>query len=133
MNFPHRYIIAFILTLLNISLHAQKSITIHQIREPLVIDGIHEAAAWIGMEPAADFIQMEPDAGDPATLESEFFIGQDNENIYVSAILYQETKVTASIQNRDHLSTSDDCIILLIDSYNDKRSGYGSKDAVSIP
>jgi hypothetical protein len=68
---------------------------------------------------------MEPDPGQPATCLSEFYIGQDADNIYVSAILYQQTSVNASIQNRDELSENDDCIVILIDSYNDRRSGYG--------
>lgn len=125
MIYFQRYTLAIFLSLFSLSLFAQRSISIHVIERPLIIDGEHEPSAWEGMEPATGFIQMEPGLGELATQQSKFFIGQDEQNLYLSVILYQDTKVNASIQSRDQLSTSDDCIVLLLDSYNDKRSGYG--------
>ncbi len=107
------------------TLLAQREVAIHMLSEIPVIDGIHDVSVWEGAVPATGLIQMEPGVGEPATLHSEFYIGQDKENLYLSAILYQRTKVNASIQSRDQLSKSDDCIVLVLDSYNDKRSGYG--------
>lgn len=93
--------------------YGQRSIKIHQLREALQIDGIHETKKWEGAAVASDFIQMEPEPGDRASLPSEIYIGQDKENIFLSAIFFQETEVNASIQSRDQFSTSDDCFMLI--------------------
>ncbi len=45
--------------------------------------------------------------------------------IYISVLLYQETEVLAKVMNRDVITKGDDGFALLIDPYNDNRSGYG--------
>ena len=104
---------------------AQKPMNIHQLHEPLIIDGIHELR-YVGrcmklQGPDTDAAHP----GEAASYKSEFYLAQDAQNIYLSAIFYQDYPVKASIQDRDNLSKSDDCFVLLLDSYNDKRTGYG--------
>ncbi len=90
-----------------------------------VIDGEFETDVWSDAKPAVDLIQMQPEPGFPSTSESQIFIGQDGKYIYITAILYYKEPLVATIQNRDNLTESDDCFIILLDSYNDNRSGYG--------
>ena len=117
----------FLVSFLMISLAAmsQKTVRIFKLDSPIIIDGIHEPEKWQGAEIASDLVQTQPQSGKPASFPSEFYVGYDDQNIYLSAVLYQTSELVSSIQNRDEFTESDDCIVLILDSYNDRRSGYG--------
>ena len=68
---------------------------------------------------------MEPNPGDPGSEPTVCYIGFDDEFVYISVNLYQESKVLAKVMNRDALTKGDDCFVLVVDSYNDNRTGYG--------
>ena len=89
------------------------------------VDGIFEANRWRGADSATQFIQMEPVSGHAASYSTVAYLGFDSENIYLSVNLYQETEVLAKALTRDALTKGDDCFVLVIDPYNDNRSGYG--------
>ncbi|MCK5694502.1 MAG: carbohydrate binding family 9 domain-containing protein, partial [Bacteroidales bacterium] len=104
---------------------AQPSITAFPLESALVIDGVHEADLWIGADSAIGFTQMAPFPGQVSSQRSVAYIGFDSLYIYISVILYQETEVLAKAMNRDVLTRGDDAFTLVIDPYNDNRSGYG--------
>ncbi len=108
-----------------VTLTGQRTIEAYRVSDPIIIDGIHEPGKWAGSDSASGFFQMEPVPGDPSTGKSVCYIGYDHENIYISVNLYQESKVVAKAMKRDELSKGDDCFVLVIDPYNDNRSGYG--------
>ncbi len=118
-------IILFVLTVLSAEVLSQRSIQAFPMESGLLIDGIHEADKWQGADSAFTFVQMAPFPGETSSQPSITFIGFDSAYIYISAILYQETEVLAKAMNRDVLSKGDDCFVLVIDPYNDNRSGYG--------
>jgi hypothetical protein len=105
--------------------HAQRSIRAHPLSAPLTVDGIHEPERWAGADSATGFFQMAPRPGEAATAPTVAYIGFDQANIYVSVKLYQETEVMAKALTRDILTKGDDSFALVIDPYNDNRSGYG--------
>jgi hypothetical protein len=107
------------------SLSAQRSIHAFQVPGPIQVDGIHEPAVWAGADSAINFFQMEPRPGEPGSEPTICYIGYDQEFIYLSVNLYQEAEVLAKAMNRDVLSKGDDCFALVIDPFNDNRSGYG--------
>ena len=127
MNLSAFFRIFSVLSMLSTSgiIEAQREISIARLIQAPTIDGLHETAIWDGFEFADSLVQMQPRPGQAATEESKIYIGQTTDRIYISAILYYSDKLVASIQNRDELSESDDCMILLFDSYNDRRTGYG--------
>ncbi|MCK4749911.1 MAG: carbohydrate binding family 9 domain-containing protein, partial [Bacteroidales bacterium] len=92
---------------------------------PITIDGIHEPAIWTGADSAISFIQMVPVPGETASEPTVCYIGYHEDHIYLSVNLYQEARVLAKALNRDVLTKGDDCFTLVIDPYNDNRSGYG--------
>lgn len=92
---------------------------------PIIIDGVHEPGKWTGADSAVSFVQMEPWPGEAATRSTVVYVAYDAENIYISVNLYQEDEVLAKVMNRDVLTKGDDCFSLVIDPYNDNRSGYG--------
>jgi len=104
---------------------AQRSIEAFPLQSGITIDGVHEAERWIGADSATGFIQMAPFPGEPSTQSTVVYIGFDSAYLYVSALLYQESEVLAKVMNRDVLTKGDDCFVLVIDPYNDNRSGYG--------
>ena len=126
MRFPIsslRLVILFLI--LPLSGFSQKILQAFSLPEPLNIDGIHEPDKWTGADTASGFIQMEPASGEPGTYKSVVYTGFDDTYVYVSAILYQDYDVIAKVSGRDVLTKSDDCFVLVIDPFNDNRSGYG--------
>ena len=104
---------------------AQRSIVAFPLSSVPIIDGIHEADKWMGADSASGFSQMAPLPGALSTQHTIAFIGYDSVRIYISVLLYQETEVLAKAMNRDVITKGDDGFALLIDPYNDNRSGYG--------
>lgn len=96
-----------------------------RLDSPLTIDGLHEPALWNGADSAVDFIQMEPVRGSGASEPTVCYFGYDDRNIYISVKLYQESKLVAKAMTRDAFTKGDDSFALVIDTYNDNRSGYG--------
>lgn len=118
----------FILILLSIQVvdaAGQRGVSAFPLASPITIDGVHEAGLWIGADSAAGFFQMAPFPGEASMQHSVVYFGYDSANIYISAILYQETRVLAKAMNRDVITKGDDGFALVIDPYNDNRSGYG--------
>ncbi|MCP4313281.1 MAG: carbohydrate binding family 9 domain-containing protein [Bacteroidetes bacterium] len=107
------------------ALTGQRTIHAFMLSSPLTIDGVHEPGSWAGADSAVDFTQMEPSAGAAASEPTVCYIGFDETNIYISVNLYQESEVVAKAMSRDAFTKGDDCFALIIDPYNDNRSGYG--------
>jgi len=104
---------------------AQRSIEAYPMESALVIDGVHEEDRWDGASAGTGFVQMAPVPGEASSQRTVTYIGYDSANIYISVLLYQGTEVLAKAMNRDVLGKGDDCFVLVIDPYNDNRSGYG--------
>lgn len=119
------FLLLFIITGLCSELIAQRSIRAFPMESAIIIDGVHEPGKWSGADSAIHFKQMVPMPGDVASQQTVVYLGFDNENIYISVNLYQETEVLAKAITRDVLTKGDDCFVLVIDPYNDNRSGYG--------
>jgi hypothetical protein len=116
---------SLILSLVTVELFAQKTIHASALMTAPNIDGIFETEVWYGADSAFDFIQMEPKPGESATESTSAWFGYDDKNIYVVFKCYQRSPVIAKNQSRDALSKNDDEVGLIIDTYNDNRTGYG--------
>ncbi len=106
-------------------LSAQKIIHAFPIKTAIQIDGKFDTEAWSGADSAYSFIQMEPKPGEPASEATSAWFGYDGENVYAVFKCYQRTPLIAKNQSRDALSKNDDEVGLVIDTYNDNRTGYG--------
>jgi hypothetical protein len=103
----------------------QRTVAAFPLKTAITIDGIHEDHLWAGADSAAGFYQMAPFPGEASSQPSVVYIGFDSTHLYISVVMYQETEVLAKAMNRDVLSKGDDCFALVIDPYNDNRTGYG--------
>ncbi len=90
-----------------------------------IIDGRDDDDVWRQMEPISAFRQFEPtEDGDPS-LRTEARFGFDANNLYVVVRSFdpKPDSILSVLQRRDGFLLSDD-IIVGVDSYNDKRTGY---------
>ena len=106
------------------SMHAQKQVKVFQLDSSPLIDGVFEPEKWNGAEAETGFVQMEPRKGQPASEKTMVYFGINDKSIYVVFICYQSTSIIAQNQSRDALSKSEDLVALILDTYNDGRSGY---------
>lgn len=117
----------FLLLLPAVSLIASdKTIRAGRTSTAIIIDGILNAIEWAGADSASQFIQLEPDKGSACTENTLVYIAYDDNNLYVAFKCYDrrpENRVS-NIQIRDNLEKSDDAVILILDAFLDKRSGY---------
>ena len=114
-----------IMRLFPTNLYAQKTLRAFPLKTDLQIDGKFDTEAWSGADSASAFIQMEPKPGEPASEETSAWFGYDGKNVYAVFKCYQQTPLIAKNQSRDALSKNDDEVGLVIDTYNDNRTGYG--------
>ncbi len=103
---------------------SQKSIRAFELNIPIRIDGIFEPEKWVEADSATNFIQMEPQTGQHSSEKTVVYFGYDKTNIYAVFLCFQATAPVAKNQSRDALTKNDDIIALILDTYNDNRSGY---------
>ena len=113
-----------------ISRDARGNATVRAVRldEPIRLDGRLDEAVYENTLPVTGFLQTIPDEGEPATEETEGWITFDEENLYVSARLWESVpenqwvanemrRDTQQLRNNDHFS-------VLLDTYYDRRNGF---------
>ncbi len=93
---------------------------------PIRLDGILDEEAWKTVEPVTDFTQRELTEGAPATEQTELRIMHDRNNLYIGVICYdrEPDKIINKELLWDSMLSGDDYITFILDTYNDKRTGY---------
>ncbi|MGH7482963.1 MAG: DUF5916 domain-containing protein [Longimicrobiales bacterium] len=93
--------------------------------QPPAIDGRDDDAIWQTAPKVSDFRQFEPRMDAEPTLRTEFQVTYDDRNLYVFVRMYDlhPDSIMHALSRRDVRGPSDQ-IKLLIDSYDDRRSGY---------
>jgi hypothetical protein len=89
------------------------------------IDGKTDDDIWQTVEPITAFRQFDPTEDAPPTFRTESRIAYDSRNLYILVRNFdpRPDSILAVLQRRDGLALSDD-IIVGVDSYHDKRTGY---------
>ena len=120
-------VLVLLILLVGIKVSGQKNMQISYAATPPQIDGLFSPGEWDVLQPASGFIQMEPDKGQDATEITQVYASFDSSNIYVAFSCLQGNRnpITANIQTRDRVKGGDDAVILILDTYGDKRSAYG--------
>jgi len=91
---------------------------------PPVIDGVVNDEEWKGAAVATDFIQFQPRRGDPASAKTVAFVGMDASYIYVAFRCWDDQPLTARLTQRDGDLLSDDSVVVVLDTTNDRQTGY---------
>ncbi len=89
------------------------------------IDGRADDDIWKSLAPISEFRQFDPAEDADPSLRTETRIAYDAHNLYVLVRAFDThpDSILSVLQRRDGMSLADD-IIIGIDSYNDKRTGY---------
>ena len=104
--------------------------TVRAIRlaDPIRLDGQLDEAAYRDVPPIAGFIQTLPDEGDPATERTEAWITFDDENVYVSARLWDSSPESEWVANEMRRDTNqlrnNDTFSASFDTYYDRRNAF---------
>ncbi len=103
-----------------------KEIKVHFVEEPPKIDGIVSEKEWAGSDSAIGLIQLEPEKGSPASENTIIYILQSEEYLFVAFKCFQidPASIVANITARDQLNKSDDAVMILLDTFDDQRSGF---------
>ncbi|MYH50716.1 MAG: hypothetical protein F4151_14630, partial [Gammaproteobacteria bacterium] len=88
-------------------------------------DGRVDEASWGRAVPITDFTQQEPVEGGVPSQRTEVRVLFDEDNIYISAILYDDPEgILAYQMQRDAPLMTDDRFMWILDTFNDGRTGY---------
>ena len=100
-----------------------------RVQEPLGIDGNLDEAFYQSTPAISDLFQSVPDEGAPATERTEAWVGFDDENVYVSARIWDsapEAEWVANEMRRDAASVElNDQFGVFLDTYYDRRNAVG--------
>lgn len=96
----------------------------HQ-KTPIVLDGVMDELSWENATKIELKYENRPGEGVAARVKTQAYIYEDGENLYVAIKAYDPnpSEIRASFRDRDAL-WSDDNVGIIIDTFNDKRSGY---------
>jgi Domain of unknown function (DUF5916)/Carbohydrate family 9 binding domain-like len=92
--------------------------------KPPVIDGGVGEDEWRAAMPVAGFIEYEPQRGERSPSRTEALVLYDAGHLYVAFRAWDEEPITAQLTQRDADLLRDDAVVLVLDSTNDRRSGY---------
>lgn len=103
-----------------------KDIKVNFIENNIGVDGIIDINEWLGADSTSGFTQLEPRKGNPASEKTIVYILQNSDFLYVAFKCYQSetSSIVANITARDQIDDSEDLVMLMIDTFNDKRSGF---------
>jgi hypothetical protein len=89
------------------------------------IDGRGDDVVWQRAQKYSDFRQFEPRVDSAPSFKTEFQVGYDEKNLYVFVRMFDPhpDSIMRALSRRDVRGPSDQ-VKLLIDSYDDKRTGY---------
>ena len=94
---------------------------------PPRLDGVLEDAEWVNAAVIDKFVQQEPSEGEPATERTVVRLMYDEHALYVAVQAFDSVAsgVIATEMRRDSRQLLDeDNFQLILDTFNDKRSGY---------
>ena len=94
--------------------------------DPIVIDGRLGEEAWNGATVITDLHQILPVEFSEPSQRTEFLVLYDDESLYLAARMYDDEpdRVVAKVLRQGGQAWLDDQFNILLDPFNDKRSGY---------
>ncbi len=93
------------------------------------IDGRLDEAAWVGVTPITRFIQAQPNDGEPASEDTEIYLGYDDDALYIGAQMFDSDPsglITKSLE-RDSpgiLFEEMDALGITLDTFLDRRNSF---------
>jgi hypothetical protein len=90
-----------------------------------VLDGRTDDAAWVNAQIIDQFLVYEPNEGQESRFRTEARVTFDDRYLYVLARMYDPAPDSiVSLLSRRDVRTASEQLKLVVDSYNDKKTGY---------
>ena len=98
--------------------------------QSIEIDGDFNEADWEQAKPIRQFAQIEPEVGKPISELTEVRILYDDKYIYFGFTCFdsETNKIAANEMRRDAGLYDNDNVFVLLDTYNDRRSGVWQQE-----
>lgn len=93
-------------------------------RQAPVIDGEVHDDEWAGASVAGDFVQFAPRRGEPASMRTEARVLVDATSVYVAFRCWEDQPLVARLTQRDADLLSDDSVVVVLDTADDRQTGY---------
>ena len=144
MDYLCRWLSILLLLCISVGVHAETEefqAEAYRTYESVEVDGELNESDWQKAIPIRQFTQYEPDEGVPMTEPTEVRILYDDRYIYFGFVCSESerAKIVANKMRRDTMLYDNDNVFVLLDTYNDKRSGFffrvnplGAKEDVAI-
>src|SRR5688572_27879818 len=109
----------------SVSARQSATATATRAEEAMTIDGRDSERVWAQAARYSTFRQFQPRVNAEPSLRTEFRVAYDDKNLYVFVRMFDPhpDSIMRALSRRDVRGPSDQ-VKLLIDSYNDERSGY---------
>ncbi|WP_409425865.1 DUF5916 domain-containing protein [Pseudoalteromonas sp. RW-H-Ap-1] len=116
---------SFVLTLSPNALADKLNYQLAHINKNIDVDGLLNEPHWQQATRVAVNYQDEPNEKGTPPVKTDAYIYDDGHNLYVAFVAYdpEPSKIRAALRDRDTL-WQDDTVILIIDTFNDERTGY---------
>ncbi len=144
MDYLCRWLSILLLLCISTSAYAETAVfqaEAYRTYESVEVDGELSEADWEKAIPIRQFTQYEPNEGAPMTEPTEVRILYDDRHIYFGFVCSESerAKIVANKMRRDTMLYDNDNVFVLLDTYNDQRSGFffrvnplGAKEDVAI-
>jgi hypothetical protein len=105
---------------------AQKQVRAVRVDTPPVIDGRMDDAVWQQAEPITDFHQIRPGNQTEPSERTEVYVVYDDDAMYIAARMYDSEPhlIAAPVIRHGQGMGSDDRLVVILDPFNTKRTGY---------
>ena len=109
----------------NVTPHEVTSVRATRAAEPPVLDGSDQEAVWRSAPAIDRFLQAKPSEGAPARYTTVARVAYDPGNLYVFVRAFDPhpDSIISLLSRRDEQTASDE-IIVMLDSWHDRRTGF---------
>ena len=93
---------------------------------PISLDGQLDTEEWMGAAHLGAFVQFEPHRGEAAEVQTEVYILYDDLYVYFRFRCFdpEPSQIAAQLTQRDSDLLTDDAVLVVIDTFADRRSAY---------
>jgi hypothetical protein len=92
---------------------------------PIRINAVLDEPAWRQAQPITALVQLDPHEGQPVSERTEVRILYDDDALYVGAMMYDRSPVSARLGRRDGSMSASDWLTIIFDSNHDHRTSFG--------
>jgi len=104
----------------------RKTVQAQRTQAPVTVDGVLDEAAWVTAATVDDFYQILPVEFSEPSENTQVRLLYDDDALYIAAKMWdpEPDQITANVLRQGDQSSTDDDFTIILDPFNDRRSGY---------